>query len=60
MEMIKKSIVKVGIDLLRWSARAFYLITAIFIAFFVCWFVFQFLGHLMDWCENTIFSGPWR
>ncbi|KKR96377.1 MAG: hypothetical protein UU48_C0032G0001 [Candidatus Uhrbacteria bacterium GW2011_GWF2_41_16] len=57
--MIKKSLAKFIIDLLRWSIRGIFLVTLIFVASFVCWFAFQFLVHMADFCRHTIFQDNW-
>ncbi|TKJ38329.1 MAG: hypothetical protein CEE38_06110 [Planctomycetes bacterium B3_Pla] len=57
--MIKRGIVKMFIDLLRWSVRTIFLVTTIFISLFICWFCYWFLAFLKQWCENSIFSEPW-
>ena len=58
--MVKRGIVKIVIDLLRWSVRGIFLITTIFVSLFVCWFVCHVLIQLIDLCSNTIFSEPWH
>ena len=57
--MIKRGIIKIGIDLIRNSARGIMLISTVLLAFFLCWFIFHFLARLMEYCENTIFSQSW-
>jgi membrane-anchored glycerophosphoryl diester phosphodiesterase (GDPDase) len=57
--MIKRSIVKVLLDMLRHSVRGIMLVILILLALFLCWFTFEFIMHVKDWCSHTIFDGTW-
>ena len=44
---------------LRTAIRALIGITLVFASLFLCWFAFEMLVHLKDFCSRTIFGHNW-
>ena len=57
--MVNRGIVRIFIDLLRWSVRAIFLVATIFISLFICWFCYWFLVFLFSNSSQTVIILVW-